>query len=84
MKCVYWHNENDTHKNEVFYVYVFYFLCIFFSRYFLILFLLGSFKHTAIVQIMHMQPLDRTDCVNDIFQLIINTYNFSKAHIIAP
>jgi hypothetical protein len=31
-----------------------------------------------------MQPLDRTDSVNDVFQLIINTYNFSKAHTVAP
>jgi len=30
-----------------------------------------------------MQPLDRTDSVNDVFYLIINTYNFSKAHIVA-
>jgi len=31
-----------------------------------------------------MQPLDRTDSANDVFELIINTYNFSKAHTVAP
>jgi len=31
-----------------------------------------------------MQPPDRTDSLNDVFQLIINTYNFRKAHAVAP
>jgi hypothetical protein len=33
---------------------------------------------------INMQPLEQTDSVNDIFYLIINTYNFSKAHTVAP
>ena len=33
---------------------------------------------------VYMQPLDRTYSVNDVFELIINTYNFSKAHTVAP
>jgi len=31
-----------------------------------------------------MQPLDRTDAENEVFYLITNNYNFSKAHIVAP
>jgi len=31
-----------------------------------------------------MQPLYRTDSVNDVLELIINTYNFNKAHTVAP
>jgi len=31
-----------------------------------------------------MKPLERTVSVNDKFWLIINTYNFSKAHTVAP
>jgi hypothetical protein len=33
---------------------------------------------------INMQPLDQTDSVNDVFELIINNYNFSKAHTVAP
>jgi len=31
-----------------------------------------------------MQPPDQTDSVDDVLQPIINTYNFSKAHTVAP
>jgi len=31
-----------------------------------------------------MQPLDRADSVKDVSSLIINIYNFRKAHIVAP
>jgi hypothetical protein len=31
-----------------------------------------------------MQPLDRINSVNDVFELIIYTYNFSKANIVTP
>ena len=33
---------------------------------------------------INTQPLDRTDSANDVFYLINNNYNFSKAHTVAP